>query len=267
MRRNIALCSCVIVGLFCMPNVTVAVPYSTDFSTDPGWTTDQPANYYWDATNQWYHARVENNAPAYQPNRYFGKLLPPVGPGFALSWDVQVASMQWSSAVEFGLFDSQLKAGAGLPGQAVFATLSYGDSGRSMGLYADGVGGRSVVWGPYNGWQVGQWYTCTLGYDPATDVATFGLRDRGTGTPIWQTGLLVLGGGFSNDLVFLGGSRYGMGDDGNYSGVNRGAAAQANIDNVYMAPIPAPGAVVLVGIGASLVTWLRRRGALCSMSL
>ncbi len=262
MRKNIVLCCCVILGLFCMPGITIAVPYSTDFSTDPGWTTDQPANYYWDAMNQWYHASVSNNAPAYQPNRFFGKLLPPIAPGFILAWDVQIPRDDWSASVDFGIFDSQLKSGAGSPGQAVFASFGRGDQGRAVGLFADGVGGRALTWGPYNIWQEGQWYACTLGYDPATDIATLGLRDRATGTPIWQTGLLVPGGGFSNDLVFLGGSRYGMGDDGNYSGVNQWAVAQANIDNVYMAPIPAPGAFVLVGIGAGVVSWLRRRAAI-----
>ncbi len=243
----------------CLAGFAEAAGYSTDFSTDPGWTTDQPANYYCDAANQWYHASVSDNAPAYQPNRFFGKLLPRVTPGFVLAWDLQKASMQWSSGVEFGLYDSQLRGSAGLPGQAVFAVFSTGDQGRGVGLFGDGAGGRALSWAPMNIWDIGQWYTCTLGYDPAMDVATLGIRDRASGIPIWQTGLLVPGGGFSNDLVFLGGSRYGMGDDGNYSGVNRWAVAEANIDNVYMTPIPAPGAIVLVGIGVSVVGWLRQR--------
>ena len=44
--------------------------YQTDFSTDPGWTTDQPNNFYWDSTNQQYFLSMTNQKQAYTPSRY-----------------------------------------------------------------------------------------------------------------------------------------------------------------------------------------------------
>ena len=56
--------------LVCNPVSGTTLPYiySEDFSTDPGFYTDQADNYDWDEIGQQYYFKVENKAPDYQPN-------------------------------------------------------------------------------------------------------------------------------------------------------------------------------------------------------
>jgi len=56
-RLNLTIC---VFGLILSSAGTAAantwqVVYQTDFSIDPGWTTDQPANYYWDTASELSH--------------------------------------------------------------------------------------------------------------------------------------------------------------------------------------------------------------------
>ena len=89
--------------------------YQTDFSSDPGWTTDRPSDYYWDATGQCLHFTVRNEIPSgTHPNRYFYTVLPHAVPSFTITWDEKVTQDMWSANVRFGIYDSQLCAmGAG----------------------------------------------------------------------------------------------------------------------------------------------------------
>jgi len=258
-----------IVGACCLMFVCISasggtIPYyGTDFSTNPGWTTDQSENYVWRKTEELYHVVIKNEAPAYQPNRFFGKILPePLSSGsFELQWDVRMESCGWSAGISFGVFDSHL-LGAGLDDpkgtQSITTDFAIGDLGRVMALTVAGPAGRStkIHSGAGDFWEFDKWYTNILSYDKVGDKVDFKFLERETGKIIWDPDpLSVAGGDFTRELIFLGGSRYGMGDTG-YDGTNRGAEFVGDIDNVYLTPEPAT--VLLLGLGG-LVLRRRRR--------
>ena len=223
--------------------------YTTDFSSDPGWTTDQPANYYWDSATQTYFVRTENNTPAYHPNRYFYKLLSDGLASFNLAWDMKVTQDEWSSCVTFGVFDSNLTFGS--PGsQSLSFILGRSDPGRFIGLYGTGASGVAYDEGPKNAWLVNTWYTCNLAYNTNTSTARLTVKQTGA-TALVCTVDLPVPGGFTNDLKYLGGSLNGVGDNG-YAGINRWAVDKAYIDNVVVSqqtPPPPPKQKVYLAWG------------------
>ncbi len=84
------------------------VAYETDYSTDRGWVTDQPASYHWNLAAATCHARVGNNAPGYRPNCCFYRGAAWSGDSFELEWDVKVSRTDWSGGVSFGIFDESI---------------------------------------------------------------------------------------------------------------------------------------------------------------
>ena len=78
------------------------VVYQTDFSSDPGWITDQPQNYYWNEPTESYFVHNTNTYPGYFPNRYAGKTMDQPVDSFELRWDIRVSKNDWSGGIYFG---------------------------------------------------------------------------------------------------------------------------------------------------------------------
>ena len=206
------------------------VVYQTDFSTDPQWTTDQASNYYWNQAAGTYHAKVENNAPAYSPNRYFYKAVTWTGDSFEIQCDIRMTRADWSAGVSFGLFDENMAFAGWGGGQGVCLEFANPDAGRLLWLYIYGGGGLASASSPGGTYAVNTSYTCKLSYDAASGRIYAELRARDSGSLVWSKALGVPGG-FTQPLTKLGGSRSGFGETG-YGGVNRWAVSEAEIDNV-----------------------------------
>jgi hypothetical protein len=95
--------------------------YQTDFSTDPGWITNNPSYYYWDVAHEVYHYETEGgtNGYSYVPVDYNG------GP-FVLEYDVTIDSMKPDSAVRFGVTGTEMDISRGTIVLGIFDNNSYG---------------------------------------------------------------------------------------------------------------------------------------------
>jgi hypothetical protein len=260
MKKQFFLTVILAIGLIAVSSAS-AVSYSTDFSSDPGWITDQPGNYYWE--NGTLKVRAENHSPGYTPSRYCYHLLPQVVDSFDLSWDVKPTRLDWSAGVMFGLYDNTLKTGGtGQIGQSQYIQACPGlvDGGLYWGIYALGATGYNEA-SFYVSVNYNTWYTCQISYVDATKTAVFSVRERGSVNPIWSTSLQIPGG-FSQ-LQYLGTSRGGIGDNGSYPGLSSTAIAEGYIDNVVLSaatePTPKISApkLTLNSIGSTMawLTW------------
>jgi len=248
--RKLMVCS---LSLLALPAFGATVPYCTDFSTDPGWATDQPANYHWDSLTETYFVHNTNTYPGYYPNRYAGVSLDdPIG-SFELEWDLNVARCDWSSGLYFGVWDSSLEEPWGQGGESITCVIGRADGGHVIGFQvcANGAGAYADI---YPGWSLNKDYTFKVSYDSDTEVAHLEVLDE-LGDSIWSSTLTVPGGGFTKDLEFLG-NNVGMVGRHGYSGINPNAVFEAYLDNVTL--IPEPATVLLLGLGG-LVLRKRRR--------
>lgn len=87
------------------------VVYESDFSTDPAWNTDQPENFYWQASTSALYAHAENAPTGENPSRYLvtETTLDPAE-SFVLTADIQVLKYDQNGTAIFGLFADDLEA-------------------------------------------------------------------------------------------------------------------------------------------------------------
>lgn len=241
------------VVLILFTTAAVAVDYSEDFSSDPGWTTDQPSKYYWDETTQRYHVQPEHQYPGYSPSRYAYKELSEAVGSFELRWDLEITRCDWSISIPFGIYDSSLTRYAIDPdplGQYVLGLAGNPDAGHLWALIVSGEDGYAEA--PGGGtWNLDTLYTCELSYDASTYMASFDVWE--SGSSVWSASVEVPGG-FTNNLMYLGSSSSGIGDRGLYPGISPTAVAQGYIDNVFL--VPEPATLLLLGLGGVI---LRKR--------
>jgi len=102
------------------------VIYSSDFSKDPGFTTNNPSRYYWDVTNQQYHFETEGGTNGYA--------FIPVdidNDPFTLEYDINISSINKDGAVRFGLTSTDMDISKAANILGIFENGQYG---RLMGL-------------------------------------------------------------------------------------------------------------------------------------
>lgn len=113
------------------------VIYSQDFSSNPGWITDQPSNFYLDSNKEVYLACEDVHVPDphYAPNRY-GYVPTKIdsSKSFRLKWDQKMIRSDWSSEFHFGLMGADLSPSYSpgcVEGQsAVGLDFFYSDQGQ-----------------------------------------------------------------------------------------------------------------------------------------
>jgi hypothetical protein len=232
--------------------------YQTNFSSDPGWTSSDPANLNWDPATGTFHGTQVNVQGTYAYTNVTG--FDPTK-SWRLEFDSTINSCGWSAGRDVGLFDSQINV---MQGSRADIAQGVAGQGNYTSLYF--TGGEANTYSP--AWSAGVWYHYQLEYDAATSQLSEDVFDRTSGNLLWSLGGVV--SSFSSDMTYLGVSRLHMQND--YSGVDPDATVDYNLDNVVLSQevsasgtVPEPSSLVAwSGLGAMglVMAWRRRkRGA------
>src|SRR3989344_6172773 len=217
-------------GVSISPTNATTTIYATDFSIDPGWTTDQPDNFYWDASQEALFVHSQNKGPAYVPNRhiYTPTALDPTQP-FLLSWDFKPTNTGENSWLPFGLFNASLSTATNT------VHLAYHENGHRYGLITNHGYRRSVtVFYPDFAPKVGTWYHNVIRHILPNDNIPYGLvsydiTERDTGKKVISLAPAVEINPFSVKMSYLGAINYPY-ENNSYPD----AAYEGYIDNIVL---------------------------------
>jgi len=207
--------------------------YQEDFSSDPGWTTNNADRYFWYMLPQAYYQKEIDDS-----DEYSYKTLPGLQAGmrWRLEYDLYPASFDWAGDARLAFADSDLyvENEEGIFPQYITLNFSRIDQGyipMVKWVTSEGnSGGNEYSSNPFT---PGIWYDILLDYDPATGQLYTLMKERESGTLLLEDTILITG-------TFT-------------SGIDR--LAMSTIGDDYL-----PGATgILGGIGAGFVGWLRRR--------
>lgn len=171
---------------------TTITVYEDDFSEDPHWITDQPENFYWQASTSALFAHGENKPVSDSPtryNRYFIKKtdLDPTQ-SFRLTADINFLNCNTNGVALFGLYADDLNA------ETVWHTKSEGTVNvifpclnnktdyysfnivdkNKFNLGGGGSGGGSTF-------HLNKWYIIEIDYEVASGTLKVLTRDKETG--------------------------------------------------------------------------------------
>jgi hypothetical protein len=197
--------------------------YSTDFSTDPGWSTNNPATNYYDAEKGMFHYRMRDGS-----GTYVYKLVPYSGESFTLSFDILPERTDFQAKVKFGLGDDDQVTVRRL---TTFTELENGDYGkifwiRSIDLQNQRREASSYFlsyYGPTVRFEDGVWYHMVMDYSLGTRSLSLSVYRRNDSKPVWHYSL-------DNVSIFPTMNRIYMSKIGD--SLNPNAIAEGYIDNV-----------------------------------
>jgi len=156
--------------------------YEEDFSSDPGFTTSEPGDLYWDSANQWYFVRVYDVSSGY--GNYFAESpsFEPTGSSdFHTEFDIDVADEDWGNYPGVFFTNSQLAD----PWTEIpwFFQFIYADSTpRKFGLKSDGIASAY-----YSGTVAeGVWYHVSMDYDSLSQTVDLTVTNRSSGAVFWS---------------------------------------------------------------------------------
>jgi hypothetical protein len=209
------------------------VVYQTDFSSNPGWTTDDPAKLSWDSATGTFHGTQVNTEGTYAVKQITGI---DNSKAWRLEFDSKINTNQWSAGLTLGLFDSRLQYPYGH-----ISDMGQSDGGQCTAL----VSSPASTWTNSPAWTTGTWYHTVMEYNPSVQQITSNVFTRSTG----ELFLSLTTGGvlFSGEANYLGVSRLHM--KNNAPGAWGGATVDYNIDNITVQQIPEPATLLLLGLG------------------
>lgn len=193
--------------------------YAQDFSSDPGWITDDPLRLARDAGSSTFRGTQTNRdgsyayveLPTFEPNA-----------SWRLEWDHLLSACDRSAALDVGLFDARLS----YPHGAVFE-VGVTDSGHGLALAGSGAT-TATAYSPV--WAEGTWYHHVMEFDPAGQRLTLTVTLRSSGFPFQTLSLPVAS--FPAGMTRLGVSRVPV--KGLTNGVDPAARVAFNLDNIRL---------------------------------
>jgi hypothetical protein len=155
------------------------VIYETDFSEDPGWTTNNSSRFHWDPSDETYYANPIN---VDFDGHYTYTEVDYQGGDFRQQWDMMADHVDYATILHFDMFDST-NIGRGLGGQRVRAALHTEDRGRTTLLQwvKDTDHGHYYRTSPQ--WSPDTWYSFVIEYDALASTLDLHITVRDTGQP------------------------------------------------------------------------------------
>lgn len=195
------------------------VVYSEDFSTDPGWVTDDPGKLRWDSVSQVFHGTQVNTEGTYAYTIVDG--FDPSS-SWVLEFDTRINDCDWSAGWDFGLFDEQIR-------YSYSAEVHQGiaDGGRGTNHNSPFVN-PGASFSP--AWTFGVWYHHVLDYDSLTGELLLTVTERSIGALFILRSLITPQ--LPVDLTRLGVTRLHMKNTG--SGASPSGTVDYELDNIVL---------------------------------
>jgi hypothetical protein len=211
---------------------TSVIVYSTDFSSDPNWVTNNPYTNHWDEAMGMYHYALRDST-----NTFVYKKVPYTGESFRLEYDLYPSKTDFQSSFRLGLGNRDMSINQGTTIFTEFENGPYGkilwiraidqqNQRREASSYSQSYGGPSVRF------EDGIPYHVILSYDREKRSAGIAVSFLSNRTTLWGYTLSVVQYLGPMDRILLS----TIGDFQNPS-----AVAEGNIDNVTMRIILSPG--------------------------
>jgi hypothetical protein len=207
------------------------VLYQTDFSTDPGWATNNSSLFYWNPLDQTYHVdQVNVNHGGYYTRCDTGY----DGGSFKLNYDIKMVYGGYASGAGFGMYDSDMQTQLnGSYAETIFVTE---DRGRPIMIDSANATNRySSDWAAQPQWTPDTWYDVSMVYSANAGSLTSTITNQATGALVGTKTAAV--GPFSPDMSYVGSSNI---REGTFQ--VPGSHSVAEIDNVvFSEPAATPG--------------------------
>jgi sulfatase modifying factor 1 len=182
--------------------ITPWVPiYSTDFSTDPEWITNNAGNYLWQDVDGDYFINQFNigygGEYSYHETGYRGG-------SFRMEWDILMERNDYASAVNVGIYDADLDSHT--TGSYVHVWFARIDQGHIIHLGAADANDVTYYDTDYSvQYAFDTWYRVILTYDAVNATVTAEVREKSTGTLLATLSFNNVGP-FGTDMTRIGSS-------------------------------------------------------------
>jgi len=144
--------------------------YSTDFTSDPAWTSSNDLELYWDSTAKTYHGTQMNSNASYA----YKVVSNNVGRNFRLTYDLRINSAALTTGCTFGLADTTNL----YPSGGAFTDTSWNAGGLGWTAASPAASHTDYT----TPWSIGVWYTIQVTYDKVADTLAYTAKVKATGT-------------------------------------------------------------------------------------
>jgi hypothetical protein len=204
---------------------TGSVIYSTDFSSDPGWVTNNPYTNHWDEAKGTFHYELRDST-----NTFVYKKIPYGGESFRLEYDLNPVKTDFQASFRFGLGNRDMYINQGTTIFSEFENGPYGkilwlrvidqaNQRREVSSYGQSYGGPSVRFTD------GIPYHVVVDYNREQKTAGITVSFLSNGSILWGYTLASITNLAPMDRLYLS----TIGDFENPS-----AVAEGDIDNLMM---------------------------------
>jgi hypothetical protein len=201
------------------------IVYSTDFSSDPGWVTNNPYTNHWDEAMGMFHYALRDAT-----NTFVYKKIPYGGESFQLEYDLFPLRTEFQSSFRLGLGTREMAINQATTILSEFENGPYGNimwlrvidqqnQRREVSSYSQSYGGPSVRF------TEGTPYHVVIEYSREKKTAGIAISYLSNATPLWGYTLSSITNLGPMDRIYLS----TIGDFENPSTV-----AEGNLDNVIM---------------------------------